>query len=97
MAERIRIGCESCGAEIGDHDSQAAVVINYTNHNGIRSDRMIVPVSMSFKRTKWHGYCWTLTAVCLGKGVRDFAMTEIHSWRPANDLELEAALVRHRP
>jgi len=61
------------------------VVIDYTNYRGERRERRIIPHNMFYGRSAWHdGPQWFLTATDPKKGERrDFAMTDIHSWRAA--------------
>lgn len=61
------------------------VVIDYTNHKGIRTERMIIPMCIWYGETKYHpGNQWMLKATdVLRNDERDFAMNQIHSWRPA--------------
>jgi predicted DNA-binding transcriptional regulator YafY len=63
-----------------------SVVIDYTNHRGERGMRHIMPSEdgFVFKATDWHHEPqWILTALDLEKyEFRDFALKDIHSWRP---------------
>lgn len=63
----------------------AAVKINYTNYRGETADRIILPRRMYFGWTEWHPTPqWLLTALDLERDViRDFAMSQIHSWEVA--------------
>lgn len=66
-------------------DQQAEIVmIDYTNYRGERGMRRIRPLSMRFESSEYHeGEQWLLRAVDIEKGAtRDFAMKDIHSWRP---------------
>ena len=60
------------------------VLIDYTNHAGIRATRRILPISIRFAATEWHREPqWLLLAKDLDKGVnREFAINDIHSWVP---------------
>lgn len=58
------------------------VEIDYTNYRGERSVRTIRPMRLFFGMNKWHAHDqWLLEAVEEGKGVRYFAMKDVHSWR----------------
>lgn len=61
------------------------VLIDYTNYRGERGVRRIRPLSVRFENNEWHHDTqWLLRAVDIEKGAtRDFAMKDIHSWRPA--------------
>jgi predicted DNA-binding transcriptional regulator YafY len=61
------------------------VRIDYTNYRGERAKRRIEPLSIAFENSEWHPTTqWILTAVDVERGVvREFAMTNIHSWEPA--------------
>ncbi len=61
------------------------VIIDYTNHRGVRAERLIEPRTMWFGTSEWHdGQQWFLNAEDVEKrGVRDFAMRDIHRWRNA--------------
>lgn len=60
-------------------------IIDYTNHEGKRYERRIIPGSISFEETPDHKPAqWVLRAWDLEKRAqRTFAMKNIHSWRPA--------------
>lgn len=61
------------------------VIIDYTNHRGERAERRVLPVGIVYNATKWHtSYQWLLLAKDLDKdAMRDFALSDIHSWRAA--------------
>lgn len=66
--------------------SAIAVVIDYTNYQGERRLRTVEPTRIWWGVNDWHedGPQWFLTANDLERGVsRDFAMKDIHSWKPA--------------
>lgn len=58
------------------------VAIDYTNHQGIRGTRRIIPIKMWFGVSDWHlAPQWFIRAVDLDKGEsRDFALLKIHGW-----------------
>jgi predicted DNA-binding transcriptional regulator YafY len=60
------------------------VQIDYTNWRGKRSLRLITPGTIRWATTPWHPEPqWILGAWDEQKGAfRDFAMKDIHSWRP---------------
>lgn len=60
------------------------VEIYYTNHRGERRKRIIVPRTILFENSAWHpGTQWILHAIDIERGEgREFAMKNIHSWRP---------------
>lgn len=60
------------------------VEIDYTNHEGKRSIRLIWPKRLTFKSTLWHPEPqWILEAADVHRGVnRDFAWKDIHSSKP---------------
>jgi predicted DNA-binding transcriptional regulator YafY len=66
-------------------NSKLEVTIDYTNWQGARSMRRIMPLRISFENNEWHPDTqWLLEAVDLDKGeVRTFAFAKIHSWRAA--------------
>lgn len=66
------------------------VIIDYTNWRGVRSIRRIHPLSVRFEATEWHQYPqWILRAVDTEKGeTRDFAMSEIRTWAPAEEVRV---------
>jgi predicted DNA-binding transcriptional regulator YafY len=63
------------------------VIIDYTNWRGERSERRVNPVSLWYGKTEWHPEeQWLLAAFDMRDGeayMKDFAMKDIHSWRPA--------------
>jgi hypothetical protein len=66
-------------------DPRRVVIIDYTNWEGVRGERRIIPVSLSFENSEWHPETqWILEAVDTESGVvLAFALAHIHSWRPA--------------
>lgn len=64
-------------------DPGQEVLIDYTNHRGVRSVRGIRPLRVSFENNEWHPETqWLLEAVDLGRDeIRTFAMKNIHSWK----------------
>lgn len=66
------------------------VMIDYTNHAGMRTIRQIVPMlqerSFRFGSTEWHPETqYLLDAYDIQKDdLRTFAVKDIHSWSPAN-------------
>ena len=62
------------------------VVIDYTNHEGIREERLIDPIGITFMEAPGDtDPQWVLQARALDRDgkFRLFAMKDIHSWRPA--------------
>jgi predicted DNA-binding transcriptional regulator YafY len=61
------------------------VIIDYTNWRGERRERVITPVSMYFNSNEWHPEKqWLLLSIDdEDQTLKDFAMKDIHSWRPA--------------
>ena len=61
------------------------VEIDYTNWRGERSVRRIVPDRIQWTANNWHKETqWLLRAWDEEKhDFRDFAVKDIHSWRPA--------------
>ncbi|MBY0559901.1 hypothetical protein [Hyphomicrobium sp.] len=65
--------------------NERAVAIDYTNWRGERAWRTIVPqAAIYWGSTEWHPEKqWLLRALDVAKGEeRDFAMKNIHGWRP---------------
>lgn len=62
-----------------------AVIIDYTNWEGVRRERRVIPFRIEFGHTEFHPQDqWLLSAYDTEKHeVRTFAMKDIHSWRPA--------------
>ena len=60
------------------------VEIDYTNHQGMRTMRRILPHEFRFEASEWHPeQQWVLVAFDTEKNqFRHFAMKDIHSWRP---------------
>jgi hypothetical protein len=74
-----------------NYDSKFEVIIDYTNWRGERRKRRIVPHDIRFDSTDWHKEPqWLVRAADVelhrqGKpAMRDFALKDIHSWRPAH-------------
>jgi hypothetical protein len=67
------------------------VVIDYTNHRGERATRYITPLpgGIKFTSSEWHPEPqWLMSAFDVDKQVwRDFAMKDIHGWRPSGDIK----------
>jgi predicted DNA-binding transcriptional regulator YafY len=65
--------------------NSTAVIIDYTNHRGQRSMRIINPKTIVWKSSDWHSEPqWILDAWDYDKVAdREFAMKDIHSWKPA--------------
>jgi predicted DNA-binding transcriptional regulator YafY len=66
------------------------VMIDYTNHAGVRAIREIVPLiqnAMRFGSTEWHiEEQWLLDAYDVKKDdMRTFAMAQIHRWWTPED------------
>lgn len=61
------------------------VVIDYTNHRGVRGIRYIRPRLVYFGVTEFHQESqWVMSAYDMTKQAeRTFAMKDIHSWTPA--------------
>lgn len=61
------------------------VIIDYTNHKGVRFSREIVPIRLWYGTSNWHsGEQYFLAAFDIAKDdVRDFAVADIHSWEEA--------------
>jgi predicted DNA-binding transcriptional regulator YafY len=59
-----------------------AVAIDYTNYQGERRVRRVLPLSFHFEVNDWHkGEQWFMRALDLEKNEnRMFAMAQIHSW-----------------
>jgi predicted DNA-binding transcriptional regulator YafY len=62
------------------------VVIDYTNHAGVRGSRQIRPLPEGFRwgSTEWHPEPqWLLDAYDVAKDdLRTFAVKDIHAWAP---------------
>lgn len=71
---------------MADDKSGRHVLIDYTNHAGIRSIRQIAPVPDGFRfgATEWHPEPqWLLDAYDVRKDdMRTFAVVDIHHWWP---------------
>lgn len=65
-------------------DDAGEVVIDYTNWRCERGERVIRPVRLWWGQTRYHPNSqFLLTALDVERNVlRDFAMADIHSWRP---------------
>ena len=66
-------------------DEAQKVIIDYTNHRGVRSVRGIRPLRITFENNEWHPETqWLIEAVDLGRDeIRTFAIKDIHSWKVA--------------
>ena len=59
------------------------VTIDYTNYRGVRRPRVIEPLRFYYGSTQHHTEPqYLLDAICVEKGLRTFAMKDIHSWVP---------------
>ena len=57
------------------------VVLDYTNYRGERRQYIVVPIKLWFAKTEYHPCAqWLLMAHVPGKGRRDFALKDVHSW-----------------
>lgn len=63
------------------------VLIDYTNYRSERSERCVLPISWRFASSEWHkDEQWLMLALDLEKQAnREFAMADIHSWKPYTD------------
>lgn len=65
------------------------VLIDYSNHAGIRAMRLVVPKSLFYGLSVFHAEPekqWFMTAFCVERGSdRTFALKDVHSWTPALD------------
>ncbi len=61
-----------------------AVIIDYTNWKGVRSERLIEPLRVVFEENEFHKPAqWLVVAIDLEKNAeRSFALKDIHSWTP---------------
>jgi predicted DNA-binding transcriptional regulator YafY len=61
-----------------------AVVIDYTNWRGERSERTVRPIRFYFGSSQWHPRMqWLMEAFDTSKSTNlVFALGGIHSWRP---------------
>jgi hypothetical protein len=89
MAEALPILTASLREELRDWGPARDVVIDYTNYRGERSERRISPMSIGWGSNQWHPERqWLLSAVDIKKGeIRQFAVKDIHSWRPAGEAD----------
>lgn len=69
-----------------EEDRPKVVTIDYTNHRGERSVRLIYPYGLEFKSTEWHpDEQWILEAYDFEREApRGFAWTSVHSVCGAN-------------
>lgn len=60
------------------------VMIDYTNHAGVRAIREIKPIGFKFGSTEWHHEPqYLLDAIDIAKNdMRTFAMKDVHAWAP---------------
>src|SRR4051812_38540694 len=72
------------------------VLIDYTNHAGVRSVREIVPLRILLGATTWHPETqWMLDAHDVKKDdMRTFAMAGIHRWgvEPGRQMEIDLSI-----
>lgn len=64
-------------------DRGRVIIIDYTNHAGIRSTRRIRPIQIHFMKNDFHPDepQWFLEAFALDRTeTRMFAMKDVHSW-----------------
>ena len=63
-----------------------AVLIDYTNWRGERAKRRVLPLNWEYKANEWHKEeQWIMKAHDLDKDEeREFAMSGVHSWQPAD-------------
>lgn len=63
-----------------------AVKIDYTNWRGERRVRRVLPLNFNYRASEWHnGEQWIMTAHDIEiDEQREFAMSGIHSWEPAD-------------
>lgn len=75
---------------------QQTIVLDYTNHRGIRSTREVIPLDIYFGSNEWHPEPqWLLKAFdAQENGLRDFAMAGIHGF---NSVEQAASKGGARP
>jgi predicted DNA-binding transcriptional regulator YafY len=67
-------------------DENEKVLLDYTNYRGERSSRLVTPLRIHFGSSEWHPEPqWLLGAYDHAKvATRDFAMKDIHGWKPAS-------------
>jgi hypothetical protein len=78
------------GAEPSGLAGAPTVLIDYTNWRGERGERAVLPGQLWWGHTEFHPVPqYLLRAIDAQNGkVRDFAMNDIHSWKP---LPMEAS------
>jgi predicted DNA-binding transcriptional regulator YafY len=61
------------------------VEIDYTNYQGMRSLRRVIPYEIRFGTNDWHlEPQWLLVGLDVDKGqFREFALKDMHFWKPA--------------
>lgn len=64
-------------------DPDQSVVVDYTNHEGERRERQIVPFDLVWAATEHHPEAqWLLRAYDVeADGFRMFAMANVHQWK----------------
>ncbi len=69
------------------------VVIDYTNYRGDRFRRTVRPIRIWFGENEYHSPAqWLLDADDISKGEpRTFALTDVHSWCPADEVAGQSA------
>lgn len=72
------------------------ILIDYTNHAGVRSVREIVPARILLGATQWHPETqWMLDAHDVQKDdLRTFAMKDIHRWgvEPGRQMDIDLSI-----
>lgn len=68
------------------------VIIDYTNHAGVRGWRTVMPISVGWGNNKWHPeQQWLMTALDISKDeIRTFAMNKIHKWSRIHNWSVKA-------
>jgi predicted DNA-binding transcriptional regulator YafY len=77
--------------QLGENYEEKIVCIDYTNHQGVRRERRIIPVFLHYGSTDWHKERqWFMTGYCMEKHeLRDFAVKDIHTFGPCKKQELK--------
>jgi predicted DNA-binding transcriptional regulator YafY len=53
----------------------------YTNYKDIEDSRIATPISVIFKNSSHHGFCWILRAFCHNRcAVRDFKIEDMRDF-----------------
>jgi hypothetical protein len=78
-------------------DHETPIVIDYTNWEGFRRHRAIVPIKIFFGSNEWHPKpCWLLLALDIEKRAeRTFAMNNVHEWRESPDITKVLKEIEH--